>query len=178
MNSRAYIDQLFEGASGVKLASKYHPKVMPFSALPVGAKMALIWYMAVDGEAWELPQDLQDVYHTKHGIKRLTDGLWKHLSYFDKAYGSARFGYVEIPTSILLDAIEKAHQGLTKAGLGYPAKPPTNLNSSKWLYAGSRSATTWPCILDDGDDILQDGWHRLGRYVEAELPQIPCVFYA
>ena len=177
MNSRTKIDRLFEGASGVKLASKYHPKIMPFSELPIGARMAIIWYMAVDADAWNLPEEIQGV-GLEGGGKRLANGIRKHLRYFDQVHGRTRFGYVEIPTSVLLDAIEKAHQGLEKSGKPYHKLPPTSSNSARWLYAGSKSLTTWPCILDDTfGDILQDGWHRLDRYVEAGLPQIPCVFY-
>ena len=177
MSARQIIEAL---PSGVKLAQQYGPKVMPFKQLPVGAKMALVWYMAVDGEAWELPEELQGASGLGAAGKKLAAKILARMAYFDKAYGTVRFGYVEIPSDVLNAAILDAHKENWHL-LAVPRKIPKEGTgkAGPWLYTGSLSITTWPCILDsDTGDILQDGWHRYGRYLDAGLPQIPCVFYA
>lgn len=144
--------------------------VMPFRELSREAQYAFIHYMAIDGEAWELPDDF---WHDKWSITKM---LSKALSFFLKKYGDVLVGYAEIPTKDLLQSInddpdtdekystfEEQRTYYIKKGKDYP-------NYSR--------SNRWPVILSGfTNETLQDGWHRFGAYVRDGAKIIPALFY-
>ena len=74
-----------------KLVEK-HGKIMKFKNLPIDAKLAMIWYMGLDGEAFIIPKNLIETDKEKQ--KQV---FRKNISYFDKKYGNRNFGLAYVP---------------------------------------------------------------------------------
>lgn len=145
---------------------------MPFRNLPRPAQLAMAFYMAVDGEAWPLPPKYVPYEVSFRTIKRDFPSM---LPWFVKEYGDRKFGYVEIPTEILIREImadadiedqfkefADYHRWYVKHG-PMPRHEPRN---------------RWPVILSsEEDETLQDGWHRFHDYVRQGAEIIPALYY-
>jgi len=159
-----------------KLIESFGGRVMAFRNLPIPAQLAMAWYMAVDGEAWELPpEQVSD----ETSLLEITRDFSEMLPWFIKKYGSKRFGYVEIPMEVLtkqvmrdqwmkedmpnLKDFEQYHRWYVRQG-GMPDHPLTDL---------------WPVILSTNyeEETLEDGWHRLHDYYRKGVEIVPAVYF-
>jgi hypothetical protein len=158
-----------------KLIQTFGGEVMQFRNLPIPAQLAIAWYMAVDGEAWELPSEYYQA--SVQELKEL--GFRSFLPWIRRKYGSKKFGYVEIPMEVLIKQVmrdewmkedfhqmkdfEQYHRWYVKQG-GMPNHSTTQL---------------WPVILssDYNEETLQDGWHRLNDYYRKGVEVVPAVYF-
>ena len=162
---------------------KYGAKTVAYKDLPRTHQMAMAWYMAIDGEAWEpygidmnkqpttmssnKNKDKWEVYLKKQTIR--------HLSSYIKEYGRCKFGAVEIPTEVMASEIMKAIE--TSIGKFKSIREYQEWYRKNCSIPSYSSKNRWPCILSDDDEVLQDGWHRLHSYIQAGHKTIPCVYY-
>ncbi len=147
------------------LVRKYGGKVMPFQSLPLPAQLAAAHYMAIDGEAWEVPPD----FDRKKDFKSL-------LPWFRGKYGTKKFGYVEIPTEVLTAEVMKDDEEVGRFKdfdeyhrwyIGLPGGIPNHPKKDRW-----------PVILSSfEEETLQDGWHRLHTYYHQGAEMIPALYY-
>lgn len=149
-------------------------KVVKFRDLGELAQLAMIQYMAVDGEAWPLGKHMSRV---KSRFDR--DRAWKRaikldLEEFVKNFGDEEFGYAEIPMEkckewiMMCDEIKGDHKDFEEY--------------HKWYGEVERHRRVRPCILNCEEDfftwgLFQDGWHRFHRYVEMGLDKVPVLYY-
>jgi hypothetical protein len=157
------------------LIREYGGKVLAFRDLPIPAQLAAAHYMAIDGEAWQFPEEAGS-----WPVATLKKKLPELLPYFRKTYGGKRFGYVVIPMEALKESVLRDPYLVEVAGAfdSYEAY-------DKWLHAqpGFRatrhSATNrWPVVLSsENDETLQDGWHRLHAYYHQGARAVPAIFY-
>ena len=147
------------------LIKKYGGQVMPFQSLPIPAQLAIAHYMAIDGEAWEVPAGYR---HNPKNFKDL-------LPWFRGKYGAKKYGYVEIPTEELTAAVMKDEMSY---------QFPDFDSYHRWyikLPGGIQNhpkKDRWPVVLSGQDDeTLQDGWHRLHTYYRQGADVIPAVYY-
>jgi hypothetical protein len=64
-----------------KLARKYNYKILPFKELPVEARYAIIYYMAINGEAWEIADELKKAW--EKGLPKINTGTEKYWNKVD-----------------------------------------------------------------------------------------------
>lgn len=149
-------------------------EVMPFRNLPIPAQAAMAWYMSLDGVAWKQAPGLP-----KH-IRGLNEHVVKALPWYRKHYGSQRFGYVEIPTEEMLEAIWDLTEDDWKAQHG------DVISWHEWFMdrvgtAGHGRHDRWPVILSSVNmpigGVIQDGWHRLNDYISQGARVIPALYY-
>jgi hypothetical protein len=164
------------------LAKKYG-KVMPFSQLPLGAKRAMIWYMAVDGEAWKMPpltkklQEHQGVLFGKDDPSPLIHKfILKNMDFFDKHYGKVKFGLAMVPRSEIEAALMKSFKALKS---GHDTLKEW-LNEREGEGIPRHKTTDFPTIFSSykDDGLFQDGWHRVSAYLKQKKEIIPCLYYA
>lgn len=158
-----------------RLIRRFGGRMMPFRELPVPAQLAIAWYMAVDGEAWELPPQFVP-YHVS--VQKITREFRSMLPWFRKEYGSKRFGYVEIPTDVLTDEV------MEDVWMAEDLPPMRDFEEYHRWYVGQKhmpdhpATGRWPVILSGfEDETLQDGWHRLHDYYRKGAEMIPAVYY-
>lgn len=161
-------------------------EIVAFRDLPMPYKMAMAWYMAVDGEAWgefldyrKLHRAMPDQAVDQAGWHAFwKDVLVEAMPLFDAHHGDEQFGVALVPTEAVLASIVDDEvledEDLTLEDLrerygsganheGYPEHGPVD---------------RWPVILSSTDDeTLQDGWHRFGSYVKSGHEDIPAIFY-
>jgi hypothetical protein len=146
-----------------RLIRKYGGEVIPYRDLSLPAQKAVAHYMAIDGEAWELPEG----FELKH--------FPESIPWFVERYGDVLFGYVEIPMKELTKTVlqdpelvdegiktfEQYHEWYMRTPM--PDHPKKNL---------------WPVILSSDDyETLQDGWHRFHDYYRKGIKVVPAVYY-
>lgn len=158
-------------ARNKKMIREFGGEVMPYRDLPEPAQLAIAWYMAADGEAWEIPEEYKGV--SPGDFRSLFPEM---MPFFIKKHGSKKFGYVEIPTGVLIDAVmenpDMRSQGMTSFE-----------DYHRWYSKHSTipqhsTKNRWPVILSSEDDeTLQDGWHRLHGYIRQGAKVIPAVYY-
>jgi hypothetical protein len=146
------------------LVKKYGGQVMSFQSLSLPAQLSIAHYMAIDGEAWEVPAD-----YARKPFKAL-------LPWFRGKYGAKKFGYVEIPTEVLTAEVMKDNEEVSRFKdfeeyhrwyAGLPGGIPNHPKKDRW-----------PVILSSfEDETLQDGWHRLHTYYHQGAETIPAVYY-
>jgi hypothetical protein len=152
-----------------RLMQRYAGKVIYFKYLPMPHKLAIAWYMAIDGDAWRLPFDSYWADTDTNKLKRL---FIKNVYKFDEQYGNKKFGVINIPVEVCKEEVMKHLQGDFKTFNDYHT----------WYVSHSREKHTrrnaWPCILSDfKGEFFQDGWHRFHRYIDLKMENIPCICY-
>lgn len=153
-----------------KLFHDHGGKIYSYKDLMMPAKLAIAQYMAIDGEAWRLPNTKQDIDFLTCKFE-----LQSMIRFFEKEYGQIKFGYVMIPTESLIEQIMKELSEFENWE-----------EYHKW-YVGQgimpkhTKKAPWPVILCKLDynesEILQDGWHRFHRYYDLGLVEIPAVYF-
>jgi hypothetical protein len=160
-----------------KLRKEYGGKLVPFKDLTKPYQLAIIHYMAIDGEAWGLFGNM-DCYcnSTPSKIKR---ELEKNLPEYIKRHGRRKFGVMNLPIDICKklimkveaiagESLEKEHGSFDEYHAWYTTYDMPN----------HTNRNPYPCILSSfNDELFQDGWHRFHRYVELKMKMIPCVYY-
>ena len=184
-----------------RFIKKYNPKVLPFKKLPRTHQLAIAYYMAIDGEAWELlgvlgerhseyrPSDrsygknvqkLQDDFEKyRKALKKL---LGQSLHHYIKKYGDKKFGMVDIPTKDLIQEIMKRNRDIKEDWETFEEYKKWYLSSFGKGYVGKHISRNrsyrWPSIISGFDDeVLEDGWTRFHCYVARGDKTIPCIFY-
>ena len=154
------------------LAREFGGRVMPFRNLPRPAQLAIAHYMAVDGEAWELPGEYAPNTVSAQKIRRDFERM---LNFFVKKYGSKKFGYVEIPTEALIEAVMDDDE-IRDVYTDFEDYHHWFVSHGYMPRHGPRGR--WPVILSEfEDETLQDGWHRFHHYVRQGARMIPAVYY-
>lgn len=156
------------------LVKKYNGKKIAFKELPLGAKMSMIWYMAVNGEAWEIP----DTYFGKFNENRMKNFIRRNMDYFNKEYGNQKFGIVTIPVSELIKAFERAtiqNNDIYKSFNAWLKDYEENKSGGIPNHKNQDWCPILGCYKDD--NLFQDGWHRFACYVKQGAKEITCLYY-
>ncbi len=161
-------------------------EIVPYRDLPTAYQMAIAWYMAINGEAWDdvinhdkvnIPEDVEnsDDPRWHEGYKKaVTD----HLPKFVKKYGKIEFGIATWTAESLISSIsgddtfkeDGIDLGGTRAAFH---KPMQNYFTTEYPMENR-----WPVIMSSfEDETFQDGWHRFHIYVANGHEDIPVVFY-
>lgn len=149
------------------LVREFGGRVMAFRSLPRPAQLSIAHYMAIDGEAWGLPDD-----YAPHTVS--VQKFPSMLPFFIKKHGSKKFGYIEIPTDVLIDMVMQ-DEGMDRFG-NFEEYHRWYVSQGHMPEHAPRSR--WPVILSSEDDeTLQDGWHRFHDYVRQGARMIPAVYY-
>lgn len=164
-----------------KFVGAYGGRVLLFKDLPRPFQMAMVHYMAIDGEAWEVLGAVAKLAFHKHSPKVWANAISKSLDLYVEEYGKEKFGMVNIPTEVLTQAIwnsKDAQESDFKKTYG------TFENYAEWYRNGPHmpkhpAKDRWPVILggDPIQEVLQDGWHRFHCYVKQNASIIPCIYY-
>jgi hypothetical protein len=149
-----------------------------FSDLPKTHQLAIVRYMAIEGEVW--PPPAPDI------------SLVAALSDYTDQFGFLAFGVVTIPMGILKRAVVQASDFDFRQAFG------TNFAAYHRWYMKDiiaveprrhrrgpprRTHAVWPVILNPisyakrGNELLQDGWHRLHHYVDWGLKAVPAIAF-
>lgn len=175
------------GKINKKFANKFNPEIVSYNKLPRPHQLAIAHYMAIDGEAWELSEELETYIFTHSFIskKRINNDkcrkntsifLSKCIDFYIDKYGNEKFGKVNIPTKTLAKEIFERHFDISK-----DYKSIEDYVKSYDLYRDTpyhKSNNRWPVILSEFDDeVLEDGWHRFHCYYRRKDKSIPCVFF-
>ena len=157
-----------------EFTAKHGGVILPFAMLPKTHQLAIVWYMAVNGEAWEILFDFDrkdDCHNTKN--KKI---LEKVLPEYVKKYGKIKFGVITLSTALCKRMLMQERE-VKQDWKNFDAY-------HKWYQDCSGNPThkrknPWPCILgsDFKNEFIEDGWHRFHRYVQLKMLSIPCVYY-
>lgn len=155
------------------LLSQTGYKIKRFSDLPESHMMAIVWYMACDGGAWDVLGDIEDA--PMGDCLEAARLAREALPLYVEQYGDVEFGVATAPSGLFKDAMM--------------ADPEIADEFSSWdgyaaWYAKHRDVPNhsaenrWPAILSDHDDeIIQDGSHRIHSYLAAGHVDVPLIFY-
>lgn len=178
---------------------KYGGKVVPFSKLPLPYQLAMIQYMAFDGEAWEVPDEeayppvnvpqnqIRNGRYLK-GLKSVTKYIKKNLPFWVKKYGKVKFGMLQVPMKDFCTVIQSKNNKEDDWD-SFKEYHKWYKGECLWKNSNKHYSEIWPSILDsdcmdlDGKinpnnwDVLQDGWHRFHTYVEQGKKTMPLIYY-
>lgn len=146
-------------------------RIVPYAELPLEHQLAIAYYMAINGSAWEFDYD---------AVSDLDDTSFMQffktcIPLFIKKYGSMSFGMTTITS-------EQAKAALM-------ANPEIAESFATWdeyhaWYLGAQgvpkyTGNMWPVILGaEGDDeTFEDGNRRLHSYLRDGHEIIPAVYY-
>jgi hypothetical protein len=153
-------------------------RIMPYSKLPIPARYAMAYYMAVDGEAWELPTKTATLLSTLRARSpQFLTAFKRQLLFLTAKYSKCRFGLVQLPRQVAIDLCWECRESRDDA-----ASPKTFQQYHKWylpFVTDKHPANDpWPSILDSsGYSFLEDGWHRFHRYIDLGMEQLPFLYY-
>lgn len=146
--------------------------LVPLDVLPQSAQDALIHYMSVDGAAWAVEENWPDWKwgegkpNTSEGRAEVMADIEKFRDRFLAKWGNEPFGYVEVPYTELVEAVNGDDYFVTSGGH-------YDYSNASAEYA----IPTWPVILAAfADETLEDGWNRLAMYCKLKLP-VPVVWF-
>lgn len=156
---------------------------MSYADLPEPAQLAIAYYMAIDGEAWELlippPRGWRQAKSREYAF-----GLKKALPEYVELYGHLRFGYVLIPMDELVTEIMRdscIQEGMKELGHEKSFDEYHDWYVSQGHMPDHSSRDRWPVILagrGDDEETLQDGWHRLHDYYRKGARVVPAIWFA
>ncbi len=143
-------------------------RIRPFRELPIPYQLAMTYYMAIDGEAWNLTCDYTEARLDKEVLRR-------ELINVRKRYGDTLFGTALISTKRLVQAVFQDEY----LGQAYPDWKAYQAGFTRNCSIPRHPRTQrWPVILSSfEDETLQDGWHRFNSYVRDGHKRIPAIFY-
>lgn len=144
-------------------------KIQRFSDLPTPYQMAIIWFMAVDGQAWD------DVDLSVVPCDDIKNVIVELLPKYIELYGEKLFGTVILHSSVIQNAImcdteisesfsnwEDYHSDYLRGG-----------DIPKHYKTGR-----WPVILSNDDsETLCDGWHRFHSYMRDGAVEVDTIFF-
>lgn len=184
-------DQNFHvNARTAVLIQNHNGKLVNFEKMPTEAQLALIQYMAIDGEAWDISPSLNKVMgkhirllsgrtNSDKAVKAWGDTLKKHLPFYIERYGKEQFGYIEqVPVMVLIESCMKDRE----MQQDYPGVEGWKKYHDQYMKSGTTHTAPgdkpWPVILGSFDDeTLQDGWNRFNQYAEQRRDTCPAIFY-
>ena len=143
-------------------------QILPFAELPLPYQMAMVWYMAIDGEAWDCPElfDLPEI--TKADVE-------KRMPHFIEHYGTRPFGVVTLSSETLKSAVMDDEE-IASSFSSWEDYHEWYTSHSDMPAHGHENR--WPVILWNGNtETLQDGWHRFHSYIRDGHSDIPVIFY-
>jgi len=169
-------------------AKKHGARMLPYRDLPLPHQYAIAHYMAIDGEAWEWPDEnganfdmgkrtAKDFERYDQYMKRT---LKRKIQFFIDKYGNTKFGIIDIPSVEVYKRMFKLDKDIHHSFDNFE-------EYHKWYIKNDGPAETtrhrrtnrWPCIISGFDDeLFQDGWHRFHTYIRRKDPTIPCIFYS
>lgn len=159
--------------NGMDLVSKSGFEIRRFQDLSAPYQMAIIWYMAFDGEAWatiDYP-DNAPFFDKEFAKSTIVAALPKYVA----AHAETLFG---VSVFSLHDVKEAVMAG---AEIGGDFESWESYH--KWYIGGEdvqeyAHDCRWPAIVSGFDDeVFQDGWHRMHSYARSGHKDIPVVFY-
>jgi hypothetical protein len=170
-----------------RLIRKYGGYLAPFGKLPRTAKMAMVQYMAIDGEAWDLSPKLDDdtTQHLRNYRTNLhsleATAAWNKLLqgnllfYLDK-YHDFDMGFIPaLPMQELIDEVTRDaeirldYKDWDTYHKWYMSLEPKHLAPSE---------EPWPVILSSfPDETLQDGWTRFHQYAQQGRTHCPALWF-
>ncbi|TLX16072.1 hypothetical protein [Rhizobium sp. MHM7A] len=154
--------------------------------LPTPYQMAMAWYMAVNGEAWDDIID-HDEIGMPDDVENSDDPRW-HACYkaalenllpkFVKKYGKVEFGVATWDTESLIASIAGddtfKEDGVDIDGTRSWFKTPMQ----NYFTTSYPEKDRWPVIMSGfEDETFQDGWHRFHIYVANGHSDIPVIFF-
>ena len=158
---------------------KKYGKVMAFKDLPLGFKLSMVWYMAINGEAWAVPDMDDGISHLKthKNEQAYQKFLAKNMAWFDKKYGHHKFFVAMVPRA------EYCKSLMANFKKNPDTKHLATVESflKEYEQGGpvvNHKDASWPVILSDfPEELIQDGWHRQHCYLNKGIPVIPCIGY-
>lgn len=144
--------------------------LLPFRQLSLPFQLAIAYYLAVDGEAWELPEASEPKAPLEDN-----SALANLMPYFITKYGDTSFGVADIPLANL--------QASVMEDVELAGEYPDWSAYHQWYLSFDDTprypeTERWPVFLSSCDDeTLQDGWHRFHSYARAGHVLIPAVFF-
>lgn len=142
-------------------------RVLQFRNLPLSHQLAIAWYMAIDGQAWDyfIDENISEAEEVKAA-------LVVAMPNYVREYGETLWGTADLPvdrvkTAVMADEeISSSFHSWDDYAVWYGDVPEHG------------PANRWPVLLSSSDyETLQDGWHRLHSYIRAGHTDIPAVFY-
>ena len=169
-----------------KLIRDNHGEMRRFQDLPQESQLAMLHYMAIDGEAWEITDGLESVidHHQSYlrggwpslrSMGKWNGALATELPFYVNKYGRRWFGYIaNLRIADLCDAVmqdddmEEFSRDFTAYHLWYMQNAEKN----------PAPDPCWPVILSGfPNETLQDGWNRFHQYVERGLKNCRALWY-
>lgn len=148
--------------------------ILPFKSLPKTHQMAIAHYMCVDGAAWAADDENRKAFPdwkwgegTPHQPRRrliMLRDLKTFMPRFVQHFGDELFGMAKIPTQDLLKIITEYN-------------PYYSHDDFSTEVQGSYIKPTWPSILHDSEEILEDGWTRFHDRIALGIKTTPVVWY-
>lgn len=143
--------------------------VLRFSELPTPFQLAIVRYMALEGDAWD------GVDLSAYSSDYLESSLVELLPLFVDTYGSVQFGSVCLSAEAVAAAVMRDEE-IADSHACWD-------DYHKWYLAGGDipshpAAERWPVILSTAScETIKDGWHRFHSYMRDGAVEIPAVFF-
>lgn len=142
--------------------------IQQFKDLPISHQKAIVWFMAVDGDAWDgVDISFLSENELKHELINL-------MPKYIKVYGEKLFGSI----SLDVDSLKKSI--MNDIDISDSFKSWEEYHSSYIAFDVPKYShkERWPVILSDDDsETLHDGWHRFHSYVRDNASYVPVVFF-
>jgi hypothetical protein len=162
-----------------RLAKTFGGRSVPFSKLPLPSQLAILWYLAIDAEAWELPDGWPYGFIDRNDPQvslEVTREFTRQIPFFMEQHGAERIGYVELPTQVLIEAVSQ-DPDIAEGWDDFADYHQAYIASRRALPPARREGN-WPVILGDEEfETLQDGWGRFHSYVRAGVETIPAIYF-
>jgi hypothetical protein len=166
-------------------------RVLKFRDLPRTAQLALVQYMALDGEAWELAPSLDsgtEEFRRRHdrgrdGLTETTTRAWektlaKFLPFYVGKYEGFDFGHLKaVPMSALIANVMQDGDDMREDWGGDWKKYHEWYKGHGYKHQAIGD-DPWPVVLGGfHDETLEDGWNRFHLYYDQGRTHIPAVWF-
>lgn len=167
--------------------------IAKFSELNHESKMAIAFYMGIDGEAWDFDLIIPGFYEMdlpkiddsspearlesfKNLMLAYVKKIESHMEEIVTAKGDSEYGHMVVPVKHMIKEWKKIDSD-GKHDFGGIFK-----KYHEWYQSASKYRTpmpsTWPVILSSFDDeLLEDGWNRFHSYVASGAELIEVLWY-
>lgn len=167
----------------VLLASGF--SISQFRDLPRTHQLALVHYLALDGEAWEWPAAMETEFQNwiseNKGITNerqdaaLRRIMVDHIDDFVMVHGDMEIGVAVVDMKVVKQHVLSVDPDIGDHG-SWDAY-------HTWYTSGGgvpsySDSDRWPCVLSGMDnEAFEDGWHRLHSYAAAGHADLPVIFF-
>jgi hypothetical protein len=150
-------------------------QVLPFAQLPQAHQLAIAWYMAVDGCAWDWP-DLHPA------MIDVMDQLRASLPFYVEENGDVLFGVTTITAQQAKDAVMTDYETVDGKTLVEEYGTFEQYHQQfleQNLVPVYDADNRWPVFLaqDTYMDTFEDGYVRLHSYLRSGHTDIPVIFF-